>query len=188
MTLIFVLYIFSQNSAMKKLLLFLLVSSSVLLQAQTAKSKNLKLKYTLPAGWTTEEFGGKAPWEEGNHTLCKCSGIHFFKLHKDGKMNLVVYPSTQAGLDSSKREFAGNLRFENVEKYDGVRSNGLFYERKRSNFTDTKTGSKSFDVYRFFTKADDRFFIIYAWQENMQLLNSTNEKELLEMVRAIEPY
>jgi hypothetical protein len=188
MTLIFVLYILAKISAMKTFLLLMFIGSSVLLQAQTAKSKNLKLKYTLPAGWNILEFGGKSPWEEGSNNLCKCSGILFFKSHKDGKMNVLVYPSTQAGLDSTKREFVGNLHFETVEKYDGVRSNGLSYERKRSNFFDTKTTSKSFDVYRFFAKVDDHFVIIYAWQENMRLLNSTNEKELLEMVRAIEPY
>ena len=171
---------------MKIFLVLMFVASLALLQAQTAKSKNLKLKYTLPAGWNTEEFGTKAPWEEGNTKFCKCSGILFFKSHKDGKMNVIVYPSTQAGLDSTKREYVGNLHFENVEKYDGIRSNGLSYERKRSNFFNSKT--KSFDVYRFFAKVDDHFVIIYAWQENMQLLNSTNEKELLEMVRAIEPY
>ena len=102
-------------------------------------------------------------------------------------MKIVVYPSTQSGLDSAKREGVGRLKFENVEKKDGVRSNGVFYERKRSNFKDSKSGAKSYDVFRFFARVDDHFYIIYAWQENMQLLNSTNEKELLEMVKAIEP-
>jgi hypothetical protein len=172
---------------MKRLVLLLILLFPALQFAQT-KSKNLKLKYTLPAGWTAQEFGGKAPWEDIGNTLCHCAGIIFSRSHKDGKMNVVVYPSTQAGLDSAKRNSVGSLRFVNVEKYDGIRSNGLSYERKRSNFVDAATWAKSYDAYRLFTKAEDHFFILYAWQENMQTLNSQNEKELLEMVRAIEPY
>jgi hypothetical protein len=103
-------------------------------------------------------------------------------------MNVVVYPSTQSGLDSAKRNMVGTLRFVDVEKFDAVRSNGLSYQRKKSNFVDAKTGAKSFEAYRFYTKAEDHFFIIYAWQENMQVLTSANEKELLDLVRAIEPY
>lgn len=171
---------------MKRLLILLFACSFVASYGQT-KSKNLKIKYTLLPGWTVEEFGGKAPWEDAGNDLCHCAGAVFTKTHKDGKMKIVVYPSTQSGLDSAKREGVGRLKFENVEKKDGVRSNGVFYERKRSNFKDSKSGAKSYDVFRFFARVDDHFYIIYAWQENMQLLNSTNEKELLEMVKAIEP-
>jgi hypothetical protein len=35
---------------------------------------------------------------------------------------------------------------------------------------------------------DDHYFIIYAWQENMQMLTSTNQKLVLDMVNAIEAY
>jgi hypothetical protein len=170
---------------MKNLLFLLFIGLSVALQAQT-KSKNLKLKYELPAGWNAQEFGGKEPWEGAGNAMCPCSGVYFYKSHKDGKMNVVVYPSTQSGLDSTYRNAVGNLRFEDVVKFDRVRSNSLSLERKKSNFTDTKTKAKSFEVYRYSTKVDDHFFIIYAWQENMQMLNSTNEKELFAMVNAIE--
>jgi hypothetical protein len=171
---------------MKKLLFLALCSLLLGATAQTTKSKNLKLKYTPPAGWNVEEFGGKSPWEEAGNDLCHCSGVHFSKPHKEGKMHVVVYPSTQSGLDSAKRNAVGNLRFEDVVKYDRVRNNDISFERKKSNFTDTKTKSKSFEAYRYYAKVEDRFYIIYAWQENMQTLNSTNEKELFSMVNAIE--
>lgn len=173
---------------MKNLFFLLLISlSGVLFSQQTVKSKPLKLKYTLPAGWNAEEFGGKTSWEEPGNALCKCSGIAFSKSHKDGKMNVVVYPSTQSGLDSAKRNFVGNLRFENVEKFDKTRNKHFSFERKRSNFTDSKTNKKSWEVLRYFAKVEDHFYIIYTWQESMNALNSTNEKELYEMVNAIEP-
>jgi hypothetical protein len=176
---------------MKNLCILLAISLSTVLTAQqSGKSKVLKLKYTLPAGWNAQEFGNSATknWEEPGNALCACSGIAFYRSHKDGKMNVVVYPSTQAGLDSAKRNSVGNLRFEDVVKYDKVRNNDLSFERKKSNFTDSKTGAKSFEAYRYFTKVDDHFYIIYAWQENMQALNSTNEKALQEMVNSLEAY
>jgi len=157
-----------------------------LAQAQTIKSKTLKLKYTAPAGWTAEEFGDKSPWEAMGNSLCPCSGVHFSKSHPDGKMHVVVYPSTQAGLDSTKRNRVGNLEFVDVVKYDRVRNNDLSFERKKSNFIVVKTKTRSFEAFRYFTKADDHFLIIFAWQESMQALNSTNEKELFTMVNAIE--
>ena len=171
---------------MKHLLILLCISLFSLSQAQTVKSKNLKIKYTPPAGWNAEEFGGKSPWEEPGNDLCHCSGVHFSKSHKDGKMHVILYVSTQAGLDSAKRNSVGNLRFEDVVKFDRVRNNDMSFERKKSNFTDTKTKSKSFEAYRYFVKVEDHFYIIYAWQESMQALNSTNEKELFAMVNAFE--
>lgn len=171
---------------MKHLVFLLLMSLFVVSAAQTVKSKNLKIKYTPPAGWNAEEFGDKSPWETGEHTFCKCAGAHFFKSHKEGKMHVVIYASTQSGLDSSKRNGVGELRFEDVIKFDRVRNKGISFERKKSGFTDTKTNKASFEAYRYFTKIDDRYYIIYAWQENMQTLNSTNEKEIFDMVNAIE--
>jgi len=170
---------------MKNLFLALLVSFSALLQAQ-AKSKIMKVKYTLPAGWNAEEFGGKTPWEEAGNAMCHCSGIAFSRLHKDGRMNVVIYPSTQAGLDSTKRNFVGTLHFEDVVKYDNIRNNAVPFKRKKSNFTDSKTKAVSYEVYQYFAKVEDRFYIMYAWQESMQPLNSTNEKELFLMVNGIE--
>jgi len=154
---------------------------------QTVKSKNLQLKYTPPAGWNAKEFGGLSPWEDLGNEFCKCGGVYFYRTHGDGKMNVVVYPSTQSGLDSLKRNFVGSLHFEDVQKYDKTKNKAFSFERKKSNFTDSKTKAKSFDVIRYQTKVDNRFYIIYTWQENMQALNSTNEKLLYEMVNAIEP-
>lgn len=174
---------------MKNICILLAISLSTVLTAQqTVKSKILKLKYTPPAGWNVQEFGSPSTktWEEPGNNLCSCSGVAFTKSDKDGKLNVVVYPSTQSGLDSTKRNSVGNLKFEDVVKYDKVRINDLSFERKKSNFTDNKTKAKSFEAFRYFTKVEDHFYIIYAWQENMQALNSVNEKALVEMVKAIE--
>lgn len=170
---------------MKHLILIVFVSLSMMINAQT-KSKNLKLKYTPPAGWNAEEFGDKSPWEtNGNPAFCNCAGVHFFKAHKEGKLHVVVYPSTQSGLDSLKRNMVGKLQFEDVQKIDRVRNKDISYERKKSNFVDTLTKAKSYDAYRYFAKMSDHFVIIYAWQDNMQPL-TTNERELFQMVNAIE--
>ena len=72
----------------------------------------------------------------------------------------MVYPSTQSGLDSTKRNFVGALRFENVEKYDKTKNKYFSFERKKSNFTDSKTNKKSFDVIRYFAKVEDHFYDI----------------------------
>ncbi len=173
---------------MKKLFLFLLITAASIISAQeTVKSKPLKLKYAPPSGWVAEEFGSKLNWEETGNALCKCSGVKFTKQHKDGKLNVVVYPSTQSGLDSTKRNFVGALRFENVEKYDKTKNKFFSFERKKSNFTDSKTNKKSFDVIRYLAKVDDHFYIIYSWQENVSLMSPQIEKELFEMINAIEP-
>lgn len=169
---------------MKNILFLSLLCLSLVVNGQ--KAKNMKVKYTLPAGWNAEEFGGKSPWEEPGNTMCKCSGLYFFRTHKDGKMNVVLYPSTQSGLDSTKRDAVGNLRFENVEKFDRVRHNDVSFERRRSNFTDIKSKSKSFEVFGYFAKVDDHFYIIYAWQENMQAISPTNERDLVEMIKGLE--
>ena len=155
--------------------------------AQTVKSKTLKLKYTPPAGWNAAEFGGLTSWEESSNQFCKCSGVHFFRTHKDGKMNVIVYPSTQSGLDSLKRNFVGALHFEDVQKYDKTKNKNFSFERKRSNFTDSKTKAKSFDAIRYIAKVEDHFYIIYSWQENTSLMSPQIEKELFEMINSIEP-
>ncbi len=173
---------------MKKIALLLALSFSFVAFAQKPiKSKILQLKYTTPDGWSAEEFGGLTNWEESGNALCKCSGLSFSKPHKDGKMHVVVYASTRSGLDSAKRNFVGNLHFENVEKYDKTTNKNFSFERRKSNFMDVKTKAKSFEVIRYQAKHEDHFYIIYAWQENMGALNSTNEKELVAMLNAIEP-
>jgi hypothetical protein len=174
---------------MKKIIacLLFITLATITFSQETVKSKPLKLKYTAPAGWVAEEFGAKLNWEEVGNPLCKCSGVKFNKQHKDGKLNVMVYPSTQSGLDSTKRNFVGSLRFENVEKYDKTKNKFFSFERKKSNFTDTKTNKKSFDVIRYFAKVEDHFYIIYAWQENTSLMSPQIEKELFEMINAIEP-
>ncbi len=172
---------------MKNIFVILLSLSLCNSFAQQTKSKNLKLKYTLPQGWTAAEFGGKSPWEEPGNNLCHCSGVLFTRSHKDGKMNVLVYPSTVSGLDSAKRNTIGKLRWVDVQKYDKTKNKNFSFERKKSNFIDWPSNEKSYEVLRYFAKADDHFYIIYTWQENMQALNSTNEKEIYEMVNAIEP-
>ncbi|MBA3682677.1 MAG: hypothetical protein H0W73_16170 [Bacteroidetes bacterium] len=175
---------------MKKIFaaLFLSLAITAASTAQTFKSKPLKLKYTPPAGWIAEEFGDILDWEKSGNNLCKCSGVKFSKQHKDGKMNVLVYPSTQSGLDSTKRNFVGSLVFTDVQKYDKTKNKAFSFERKKSNFVDAKKNNeKSFDVIRYFTKVEDHFYIIYAWQENKQLMSPQTEKELFEMINAIEP-
>ena len=172
---------------MKTIITLVFMSLFTLSQAQTVKSKNLKLKYTPPAGWIAEEFGDKTPWETPGNALCKCAGAHFSKSHKDGKMHVVIYPSTQSGLDSTKRNSVGELDFVDVVKLDRVRNNDMSMERKKSNFIVHATKAKSYEAFRYYVKVEDHFYIIFAWQENMQALNSTNEKELFAMVNAIEP-
>ncbi len=173
---------------MKNFIIFLFIGLTTSILAQKAvKVKELKLKYTLPANWNAESYVGEQPWELGNNSLCKCAGILFFKSHKNGKMNVVIYPTTTSGLDSAKRNFVGSLRFENVEKYDKTKNSFFSFQKKSSNFTDIKTNKKSYDVIRYLTKIEDRSYIIYAWQESMNLLNPTVEKELYEMVNSIEP-
>lgn len=173
---------------MKNLILCLCVLVSSLVIAQKAvKVKELKLKYTLPENWNAEVYAGEQPWETGTNPLCKCAGILFFKAHKNGKMNVVIYPTSTSGLDSAKRNFVGSLRFENVEKYDKTKNAFFSFQKKTSHFTDTKSNKKSFEVVRYLTKIENRSYIIYAWQESMNLLNPTVEKELYEMVNGIEP-
>ncbi|MBA3665617.1 MAG: hypothetical protein H0W61_15635 [Bacteroidetes bacterium] len=173
---------------MKTILLLLSLSfCTCALSQETTKSKNLKLKYTAPQGWTASEFGGKSPWEEGGNTLCKCSGVVFTKQNPNGKLQVLVYPSSTAGLDSAKRNSAGNLRFENVVKYDKIKNKFFSFERKRSSFTDTKTSKKTYEVIRYQTAIDDHFYIIYAWQEASGTISPDTEKALYEVVNNIEP-
>ncbi len=173
---------------MKNSLLIVAVLMCVNLVAQKAvKVKELKLKYTLPDSWNAEAYVAEQPWENTTNKLCKCAGMLFFKAHKNGKMNVVIYPSTTSGLDSAKRNFVGNLRFENVEKYDKTKNAFFSFQKKSSSFTDIKTNKKAYDVIRYVTKIEDRHYIIYVWQESINLLNPTVEKELYEMVNGIEP-
>lgn len=173
---------------MKKVIFFSLIVCSLTLNSQTVKSKVLKLKYTTPESWTANEFGGLLNWDEKGNELCRCSGVAFSKPHKNGKFNVVVYPIAKGGLDSTKREFVGALHFENVEKVEKGTNKNFAFEKRRSNFYDVKAKKASYNCIRYITKATEgHCYLIYAWQENMDLLNSTSEKELTEMVNAIEP-
>lgn len=173
---------------MKKILLLVAICSSFISQSQTIKSKLLKLKYTTPEGWTANEFGGKSNWDESGNEMCRCSGIAFSKPHKNGKYNVVVYAIPNGGLDSAKREFVGPLHFVNVEKVEKTTNKGFSFEKRRSNFFDVKAKKVSYNCIRFISKpTEGHNYIIYIWQENMDLLNSTSERELTEMVNSIEP-
>ena len=173
---------------MRKITLLLFILVSVFSFSQTVKSKILKLKYTTPESWTATEFGGLLSWDEKGNELCRCSGVAFSKPHKNGKFNVVVYPVANGGLDSTKREFVGALHFENVEKLEKVTNKNFAFEKRRSNFYDVRAKKTSYNCIRYITKSTEgHCYVIYAWQENMNLLNSTAEKELAEMVNAIEP-
>jgi hypothetical protein len=183
----FYLYL-TKIHTMKKVLLMAFMGLFMASNAQTVKSKLLKIKYTLPEGWAAEEFGGQKNWDDGgNPNYCNCSGIAFTKQNKEGKMHVVLYPSTPNGLDSAKHDMVGPLKFEMVEKYEKTKARNFSFELRRSNFVDTKTKTKSYNVIRYFTKVEDHYYIIYSWRENMDLLNSKPEKDLFEMINEIEP-
>jgi hypothetical protein len=171
---------------MKKFIAFCLIITTIGLSAQT-KSKLLKLKYTAPEGWNVVEFGGPTSWDESGNVLCKCSGLQFTKQNKNGKLNVVVYPSTVSGLDSSKRDMVGSMKFMDVEKYDKTKNKFFSFERKRSTFHDLRDNKKMYEVIKYKTKIDDHFYVIYAWQENMGMMSPDTEKELYQVVNALEP-
>ena len=171
---------------MKNLVSLCLIVICSFATAQT-KSKILKLKYTAPEGWNVEEFGGKANWDEAGNTLCKCSGLYFTKQNKDGKLNVVVYASTISGLDSSKREMVGSMKFVDVEKFDKTKNKNFSFEKKKSNFQDVKANKKMYEVIKYKTKVEDHFYIIYTWQENMGMMSPNTEKDLFQVVNAVEP-
>lgn len=172
---------------MKKLLVLSLLFVATSLLSQTIKSKPLKLKYIAPEGWNPSEFGSATSWEEAGNNLCKCSGLMFTKQNKDGKLMVLVYPSTISGLDSSKREMVGSLKFVDVEKFDKTRNKSFSFEKKRSYFMDTKSSKKSYEVLRYKTKVEDHFYIIYTWQESMNVMSPDTEKDLFKVVNAVEP-
>lgn len=167
--------------------LFLMASSLAIAQ-KSVKLKEVKLKYTLPEGWNASSYPSEYPWETTSNVLCKCAALHFYSPNKNGQFNVVVYPTTISGLDSTKRSFVGALRFEGVEKYDKTKNEFFSFEKRYSHFVNTKNGTqKSFEVIRYIAKLKDRAYVFYAWQENMNLLNPTVEKDLAKMINAIEP-
>ena len=173
---------------MRKITLSLLILVSGFSFSQTVKSKILKLKYSTPESWTATEFGGLLNWDEKGNEMCRCSGVAFSKPNKNGRFNVVVYAVTNGGLDSTKREFVGALHFENVEKVEKVTNKNFSFEKRRSNFYDVRAKKPSYNCIRYISKpTEGHCYLIYAWQENMNLLNSTAEKELTEMINAIEP-
>ena len=173
---------------MRKYLFLILVCASVSSFSQTIKSKALKLKYTLVDSWTASEFGDPLNWDKSGNAMCRCSGVTFSKPDAKGKYNIVVYAVPAGGLDSAKREFVGTLHFVNVEKIEKAVNENFSFERRRSNFVDVKTKAASYNCMRYVTKAKDGYsYIIYAWQENMNLLNSSSERELSKMINVIAP-
>lgn len=173
---------------MRNILSIILVCASVAAFSQTVKSKALKLKYTLTDSWTANEFGDPLNWDKGTNAMCKCAGVAFSKPDANGKYNVVVYAVPAGGLDSAKREFVGSLHFVNVEKIEKAVNENFSFERRRSKFMDVKTNTPSFNCMRYITKPKDGYsYVIYAWQENMNLLNSTAERELSKMINVIAP-
>jgi hypothetical protein len=173
---------------MRQLFLLIFFSLTFSTNAQTVKSKSLKLKYTLNDGWTAKEFGDPLNWDKGDKTICNCAGVAFSKPDANGKYNIVVYAVPMGGLDSAKREFVGTLKFVQVEKVERAVNEYFSFERRRSNFIETKTNSQSYNCMRYITKPKDGYcYMIYAWQENMSLLNSTSERELVKMINVIAP-
>lgn len=173
---------------MKNLILSVFMFASLAFHAQEAiKSKPLKLKYVVPAGWKVTETGAKGSWDEKGNDLCQCSSLHFTKDSKGGLLNVLIYPSDASGLDSLKRNRVGRLEFVDVEKYDKTRNKNFSFEKRKSNFTNIKMKSKSFEVIKYKTKVDDHFYIIYTWQENLGMMSPDTEKELFEVVNGLEP-
>lgn len=172
---------------MKNLIILCLIALCGVCTSQTVKSKLLKLKYTAPEGWNVEEFGGKTSWDESGNNLCKCSGLYFFKQHKDGKLNVLIYPSSVFGLDSAKRNMAGNLKFVDVEKYDKTKNKNFSFEKKKSTFNDSKSNKKMYEVIKYKTKVEDHYYVIFTWQESANMMSPNTEKDLFEVVNALEP-
>ena len=173
---------------MRKLTIIMMICASVGAFSQTIKSKALKLKYTLADSWTASEFGDPLNWDKGTNSICKCAGVAFSKPDANGKYNVVVYAVPAGGMDSAKREFVGTLHFVNVEKIEKAVNENFSFERRRSKFMDSKTNTASYNCMRYITKPKDGYsYIIYAWQENMNLLNSTAERELSKMINVIAP-
>jgi hypothetical protein len=169
------------------LLIFLHLFFLNLSAQKTVKLSHLKIKYALPEGWNAEAFGGESPWENATSDYCKCAGVLFTKQHSNGQMRVMVYPSTIQGLDSTKRSFVGALRFEKVEKYFKTTNKHFSFEKRESYFTDTKKGVKAYDAIRYIARPKLITYIIYTWQESANKMDMKTERELFEMVNAIEP-
>lgn len=61
------------------------------------------ISYRLPADWEVDGFGdyAKSGWEEHGSAVCNCTGT--INSSDSLGIKMVIYPSTQAGLDSAKR-------------------------------------------------------------------------------------
>lgn len=172
----------------KQFLIALFILNIAALVAQkTVKVQSLKLKYALPEGWRAEVFAGEEPWEKTQSVYCNCAGVLFTKQHSNGAMNVMVYPSTVSGLDSTKRNRVGDLYFEKVEKYFKTTNKVFSFEKRVSAFMDVKKGKKVCDAIRYIARPEKTTYIIYTWQENNLAMDPKTERELFEMVNAIEP-
>lgn len=164
----------------------ILISLTVIGQ-KTIKEPALQLKYTLPEGWKAEVYAGETPWEKGTSPYCACAGILFSKPNSNGTLKVMVYPSTISGLDSAKRYAVGALRFEKVEKYFKTTNKVFSFEKRVSYFTDTKSGQQTYEVIRYMARPEKTTYIIYTWQETLNKMDPKTERELFEMVNALEP-
>jgi len=154
---------------------------------QTIKSKALKLKYVIPAGWKAEEAANENSWDIQQNTNCNCAYLQFTKEHSNGLLNIMVYPSDIGGLDSAKRQQVGLMKFTPVEKFDKIRSKHFSMEKRRSIFINQKTNRKAYDVLRYTIKSGKHFYIVYAWQQNPADISPDTEKKLFEVINGFEP-
>jgi hypothetical protein len=44
-----------------------------------------------------------------------------------------------------------------------------------------------YEAIKYKTKIDDHYYIIYTWQENSGMMSPDIEKELFQVVNALEP-
>ncbi len=153
---------------------------------QTIKSKALKLKYVVPAGWKADEQSDEKSWDKHQSYTCNCSYLWFSKASDKGLLNVLVYPSDIGGLDSAKRQQVGLMKFSPVEKYDKIRSKHFSMEKRKSIFINIKTNRKAYDVIRYQIKSSKNFYIIYAWRENAEDIDPDTEKLLFEIVNGLE--
>lgn len=167
---------------------FFLLFVSISFAQTEVKSKFLKLKYKTPPGWTAHEFGDNKSWDGTGNYLCHCAGVLFTKESNIGKMNVLVYPTTVSGLDSSYRDGMADMKFIDVQKRERIKNKYFSFDMKHSYLGEKISGKKKYDAIRYQTKSEKHYYIIYSWRETTEPMNPDTEKALFEMINSIEPY